>query len=44
MTDIIMYLSAILSVALVIYMLAKKMDIKITLFFMGILLMMIAML
>lgn len=44
MTDIIMYLSAILSVALVIYMLAKKMDIKITLFFMGILLMVIAML
>ena len=40
--DIIMYASAIFSVAVVIYMLIKKMDIKITLFLMGILLIFIS--
>ncbi|MEK3888387.1 C4-dicarboxylate transporter DcuC [Bacillus sp. FSL K6-3431] len=36
--DIIMYVSAILSIAIVVYMLIKKMDIKISLFLMGIVL------
>src|SRR5699024_507671 len=40
--DIIMYASAIFSVAVVIYMLIKKMDIKITLFLMGIILIFIS--
>jgi len=39
---IFMYVAAILAVAVVIFMLIKKMDIKISLFFMGILLMYIA--
>ncbi|MEH7385797.1 C4-dicarboxylate transporter DcuC [Bacillus sp. JJ1521] len=42
MTDIMMYGSAILAVLLVIYMLIKQMDIKITLFLIGIILMFIA--
>lgn len=41
--DFIMYGSAILAVLIIVYMLIKKMDIKVTLFFMGILLMFIAM-
>ncbi|MCJ8008685.1 C4-dicarboxylate transporter DcuC [Lederbergia wuyishanensis] len=40
--DFIMYASAIVSVIVVIYMLIKKMDIKITLFLMGILLILIS--
>ena len=43
MTTAIMYLSAIVAVAVVIFMLIKKMDIKITLFVIGILLMYIGM-
>lgn len=42
MSSLIMYLSAILSVVIVVIMLIKKMDIKISLFFMGIVLMFIA--
>ncbi len=42
MNDVIMYGSAIISVIIVIWMLIKKMDIKITLFGMGIVLMYIA--
>lgn len=42
MATVVMYLSAILSVIVVCYMLIKKMDIKISLFFIGILLMYIA--
>lgn len=41
--NIIMYTSAIIAVAIVIYMLIKKMDIKITLFLMGIILILISM-
>ncbi|GIP40209.1 C4-dicarboxylate ABC transporter [Paenibacillus sp. J31TS4] len=40
---ILMYASAIIAVSIVIYMLIKKMDIKITLFFMGIVLIFISM-
>ncbi|MBO0991428.1 C4-dicarboxylate transporter DcuC [Bacillus sp. SD088] len=40
--DIVMYASAIISVAVVIFMLIKKMDIKITLFLMGIILILIS--
>ncbi len=43
METAIMYIAAIVSVALVIFMLIKKMDIKITLFVMGIVLMYIGM-
>lgn len=43
MTTAIMYISAILAVAIIIFMLIKKMDIKISLFLMGIVLMFIAM-
>ena len=43
MSAVIMYGSAIIAVAVVIFMLIKKMDIKITLFLMGILLMFIGM-
>ena len=39
MTTFVMYAAAIISVAIVIFMLIKKMDIKITLFLMGIVLM-----
>lgn len=39
MSTFIMYAAAVISVAVVVFMLIKKMDIKITLFFMGILLM-----
>lgn len=39
----VMYASAILSILIIVYMLIKKMDIKITLFLMGIVLMFIAM-
>lgn len=39
MTSVVMYVAAIVSVAIVIYMLIKKMDIKITMFLMGIILM-----
>lgn len=39
MTNIVMYASAIIAVAIVVTMLIKKMDIKITLFLMGIILM-----
>lgn len=42
MNDVVMYGSAIISVIIVIWMLIKKMDIKITLFGMGIILMYIA--
>lgn len=42
MTDFIMYAAAALAVAVVIYMLIKKMDIKITLFLMGILLILLS--
>ncbi len=42
--DIVMYLVAIVAVAVVVFMLIKKMDIKITLFLIGILLMFVAML
>jgi len=41
--NLIMYASAIIAVAIVIYMLIKKMDIKITLFLMGIILLLISM-
>lgn len=41
MTNIIMYLSALIAVAVVVVMLIKKMDIKITLFLMGVVLMFI---
>jgi C4-dicarboxylate transporter, DcuC family len=41
--DMIMYGSAILSVFVIVYMLIKKMDIKISLFFIGIILLFIAM-
>ena len=44
MSDIIMYGAAIIAVAVVVFMLIKKMDIKITLFLMGVALMFIAML
>lgn len=44
MSAVIMYGSAIIAVAVVIFMLIKKMDIKITLFLMGVVLMFIAML
>lgn len=44
MSAVIMYGSAIIAVAVVIFMLIKKMDIKITLFLMGVALMFIAML
>ena len=43
MSAVIMYGSAIIAVAVVIFMLIKKMDIKITLFLMGVALMFIAM-
>ena len=43
MNPIVMSLSAILSIAVIIYMLIKKMDIKVTLFIIGIALMFIAM-
>ena len=43
MSSAIMYLSALLAVVIVVVMLIKKMDIKISLFFMGIVLMFIAM-
>lgn len=39
MTSVVMYASAIIAVAIVVYMLIKKMDIKITLFLMGVILM-----
>ena len=39
MTTFVMYAAAIISVVIVIFMLIKKMDIKITLFLMGIVLM-----
>ncbi|MVO99943.1 C4-dicarboxylate transporter DcuC [Paenibacillus lutrae] len=42
-SNIIMYASAIVAVSIVIYMLIKKMDIKITLFLMGIVLILISM-
>ena len=42
--DIVMYLVAIAAVAVVVFMLIKKMDIKISLFLIGILLMYVAML
>lgn len=42
MSNFIMYFSAIVSICVVFYMLIKKMDIKITLFFIGIVLMFIA--
>ncbi|RJX38808.1 TRAP transporter large permease subunit [Paenibacillus pinisoli] len=42
-SNIIMYASAIIAVSIVIYMLIKKMDIKITLFLMGIILILISM-
>ncbi|WP_106769317.1 C4-dicarboxylate transporter DcuC [Paenibacillus faecalis] len=42
--DIIMYGSAILAILIIVYMLIKQMDIKITLFFIGIVLMLIAIL
>ena len=41
MSAVVMYVSAIIAVAVVIFMLIKKMDIKITLFLMGIILMFI---
>jgi len=40
--EIIMYIAAILAIAVIVYMLIKQMDIKITLFFIGIALMFIA--
>lgn len=43
MSTVILYTSALLAVAVVVLMLIKKMDIKITLFFIGILLMFVAM-
>ncbi|WP_068776777.1 C4-dicarboxylate transporter DcuC [Paenibacillus sp. FJAT-26967] len=42
-SNIVMYASAIIAVSIVIYMLIKKMDIKITLFLMGIVLILISM-
>lgn len=42
-SNIVMYASAIIAVSIVIYMLIKKMDIKITLFLMGIILILISM-
>ncbi|MHA0858124.1 C4-dicarboxylate transporter DcuC [Paenibacillus sp. CMAA1364] len=42
-SNIMMYISAILAVVIVIYMLIKKMDIKMTLFLMGIILILISM-
>lgn len=42
MNDIIMYGSALIAVIIVVIMLIKKMDIKVTLFAMGIVLMYIA--
>lgn len=43
MGDIVMYLIALLAVVVVVVMLIKKMDIKISLFLMGIVLMFVAM-
>lgn len=43
MNPIVMFLSAALSIAVIIYMLIKKMDIKVTLFIIGIALMFVAM-
>lgn len=43
MSSVVMYLAALLAVVVVVVMLIKKMDIKISLFFMGIVLMFIAM-
>lgn len=42
LNDLIMYASAILAVAVVVYMLIKKMDIKIALFLMGIILILVS--